>query len=36
MLAAGEEFEIATSDEELEFYEWVEVAAVDTAVNGQG
>ena len=28
MLAAGEEFEIATSDEELEFYEWVEVAAV--------
>jgi hypothetical protein len=37
MLAAGEEFEIATSDEELEFYEWVEVAAVvDTATNGQG
>jgi hypothetical protein len=37
MLAAGEEFEIATSDEELEFYEWVEVAALaDTATNGQG
>jgi len=37
MLAAGEEFEIATSDEELEFYEWVEVAAVgDAATNGQG
>ena len=37
MLAAGEEFEIATSDEELEFYEWVEVAAVaDTSTNGQG
>ena len=37
MLAAGEEFEIATSDEELEFYEWVEVASVvDTATNGQG
>lgn len=37
MLAAGEEFEIATSDEELEFYEWVDVAAVgDTATNGQG
>jgi hypothetical protein len=37
MLAAGEEFEIATSDEELEFYEWVEVAAVvDPATNGQG
>jgi hypothetical protein len=37
MLAAGEEFEIATSEEELEFYEWVEVAAVvDTATNGQG
>ena len=35
LLAAGEEFEIATSDEELEFYEWVEVAAVDAA-NGQG
>lgn len=35
LLAAGEEFEIATSDEELEFYEWVEVAAVDGA-NGQG
>lgn len=37
MLAAGEEFEIATSDEELEFYEWVELAAVvDTSGNGQG
>ena len=36
LLAAGEEFEIATSDEELEFYEWVEVAAVDAAGNGQG
>jgi hypothetical protein len=35
LLAAGEEFEIATSEEELEFYEWVEVAAVDAA-NGQG
>jgi hypothetical protein len=37
MLAAGEEFEIATSDEELEFYEWVDVAAaIDPAANGQG
>ena len=37
MLAAGEEFEIATSDEELEFYEWVDLAAVvDASANGQG
>ncbi len=33
MLAAGEEFEIATADEDLEFYEWV--AAADSS-NGQG
>jgi hypothetical protein len=35
LLAAGEEFEIATADEDLEFYEWVEVATTDTG-NGQG
>lgn len=35
MLAAGEEFDIATAAEDLEFYEWAEAATADT-VNGQG
>lgn len=35
MMAAGEEFEMATAAEDLEFYQWVEVATVDGS-NGQG
>jgi hypothetical protein len=35
LLAAGEEFEMATADEELEFYEWIGLAAADVP-NGQG
>jgi len=35
MLAAGEEFEIATADEDLEFYEWIGAAPTDSS-NGQG
>lgn len=35
MLAAGEEFEIATDDEDLEFYRWVEQATADVT-NGKG
>ena len=35
MLAAGEEFDLATAAEDLEFYQWVEVAAADGS-NGQG
>jgi anti-sigma factor RsiW len=37
VLAAGDdEFEIATSDEELEFYAWIELAAADVASGQTG
>lgn len=35
LFAAGDEFEIATADEDLEFYEWVEQATSDNS-NGNG
>ena len=35
ILAAGEEFDIATAAEDLEFYEWAEAATADMG-NGQG
>lgn len=35
ILAAGDEYEIATADEELEFYEWVEQATTSNGGNGQ-
>ncbi|HET7204745.1 MAG TPA: hypothetical protein VFI92_15400 [Steroidobacteraceae bacterium] len=35
MIAAGDEFEIATADEALEFYRWVEQATTNGAGEGR-
>jgi hypothetical protein len=36
MLAADEDFDIATSEEDLEFYAWVELATAEPGVGQTG